>query len=299
MNMKKVGVFLLISVLSLGLVLSGCSSTPTSEDQIAKNEQKAKRKVTLSYVAWASEIASTNVVKTILEDKLGYEVDMKQVNPGAMYNSVASGEADATVAAWLPTTQKALYEKHKDKLENLGPNLEGTIIGLVVPKYVDINSIEDLNENKDKFNGDIVGIDAGAGIMATTDIAIEKYGLDLNLRSSSDAAMTAALDRAYKNNEWIVVTGWTPHWMFAKYDLKYLEDPKGIYGEAEEIDTLVRKGLKEDDPTLYNFFDQFYWEPSDMEQVMGWIQDGMDETEAAKKWVEENEEKIKAWLSAE
>jgi glycine betaine/proline transport system substrate-binding protein len=38
-------------------------------------------------------------------------------------------------------------------------NSEGTT-GLVVPSYVTINSIEELNANKDKFN-EIIGIGGG------------------------------------------------------------------------------------------------------------------------------------------
>ena len=49
-----------------------------------------------------------------------------------------------------------------------------------------------------------------------------------------------------ENEDDIVVTAWMPHWMFAKYDLTLLEDPMGVFGDAEEIHTIVRQGLKED-----------------------------------------------------
>lgn len=38
--------------------------------------------------------------------------------------------------------------------------------------------------------------------------------------------MTVALGEAIKQHKDIVITGWSPHWMFNKYDLKYLADPK-------------------------------------------------------------------------
>ena len=66
--------------------------------------------------------------------------------------------------------------------------------------------------------------------------------------------MTAALKRAYDAEEPIIITGWTPHWKFAKFDLKYLEDPKGSYGGEEEIHTIARLGLAEDFPELTKSF---------------------------------------------
>ena len=59
---------------------------------------------------------------------------------------LASGEADAMVAAWLPATHAAYYEKYKDDFDDLGPNLEGAKIGLVVPSYVTIDSIEEIRK---------------------------------------------------------------------------------------------------------------------------------------------------------
>lgn len=144
--------------------------------------------------------------------------------------------------------------------------------------------------------GKIVGIEPGAGVMSATEAAIEQYGLDFQLQDSSSAAMAASLKRAIENEEWIVVTGWTPHWKFAQWDLKYLDDPKGVYGGAEEIATIARIGLKDDMPEVYEILDKFYWAPSDMEAVMLDIQGGMTPDEAAAKWIENNPDKINEWL---
>lgn len=147
--------------------------------------------------------------------------------------------------------------------------------------------------------GTIVGIEPGAGIMKATEQAIEDYGLDFNLQDSSSPAMAAALKTAVDNNEWVVVTGWTPHWKFAKWDLKYLDDPKGIFGGEEHIATIVRKGLKEDMPEVYALLDNFNWAPEDMESVMVSAEEGMSPDEAANKWIEENSSKVNEWMPAE
>ncbi|WP_121664867.1 glycine betaine ABC transporter substrate-binding protein [Metabacillus litoralis] len=144
---------------------------------------------------------------------------------------------------------------------------------------------------------EIVGIDPGAGLMKLTiNDVLPEYGLDdWEVVEGSGAAMTAALKKAYDNEEPIIVTGWSPHWKFASYDLKYLEDPKGIYGGAEDVNTIVRLGLKEDQPDAYKLLDQFNWEPEHIETVMNLIQEGNEPAEAAEQWVSENEELVSSW----
>lgn len=278
-------VLLAVAVAALAAI-AGCS----------KGEEK---KITLAYVAWDSEIASTHVVKHVLESKLGYEVELLQVDAGPMWAGVSGGSADAMVAAWMPTTHQSYYAEYEGDFVDLGPNLEGTRIGLVVPAYWDIRSIEDLKkpEFADAAGRRIIGIEPGAGVMMATEKVLEAYGLDgWTLVESSSAAMATELLKAYEKRRPIIVTGWTPHWMFAKMKLKYLEDPLGVYGGEEQIHTIVRKGLDEDHPDAYAFLDRFQWTPDDMAQVMVDIQEGMDPEEAAQKWVEANGDKVNAWV---
>ncbi|AWX53953.1 glycine/betaine ABC transporter [Brevibacillus brevis] len=149
----------------------------------------------------------------------------------------------------------------------------------------------------EKLDYKIIGIDAGAGSMVKTEEVMNLYGLDKwQLVEGSDAAMTAALIKAYEAKEPIIITGWTPHWMFKKMDLKYLADPKNGFGGAEQIHTIVRKGLKEDQPAAYQFLDKFWWEPADMESVMVQMMDGKDPEVAAAEWVKNNEAKVGKWV---
>ncbi|WP_404458700.1 glycine betaine ABC transporter substrate-binding protein [Oceanobacillus kapialis] len=145
----------------------------------------------------------------------------------------------------------------------------------------------------------ITGIEPGAGITVTTEKAIEEYeNLDgWQLEQSSTAAMVTELEEAINNEEPIVVTGWNPHWMFTKFDnLKYLEDPKGVYGEVEEIKSLARKGLEEEKPNAYKLIDQFNWSVEDMESIMYESSDSGEEISAvAHRWVEDNPDKVSEW----
>jgi len=279
-------------------ILAGCGSSNSNGNETG--EKKEDKSLKLAYVAWDSEIASTNVVKYVLEEKLGYDVEMLQVDAGPMWAGVSDGSADAMVAAWLPYTHKDYYSKNEGKFDDLGQNLDGAKLGLVVPEYVDLNSVEDLakDDTGKAFDYTIIGIEPGAGLMSATETALNDYGLKdkWTLLESSSAAMATQLQKAYDKKEPIIVTGWTPHWMFAKMDLKYLDDPKGSFGATEQIHTIARKGLKEDHPAAYKFLDQFAWTTDDMAAVMVDIVEGTSPEDAAAKWVEANNDKMQKWL---
>ncbi|MED1439266.1 glycine betaine ABC transporter substrate-binding protein [Aeribacillus composti] len=285
---KRLG---LVVGISLSLLVAGCGSNGGSEGGAAD-----EGKIKLVYVEWDTEVASAHVIKKVLEDQ-GFDVDITPVDNAVMWESVAKGEADGMVAAWLPATHGDLYEQYKDQLEDLGPNLEGAKIGLVVPKYMDIQSIEELDQYADKLNKTITGIEPGAGVVKSAENAVKTYESlkGWQVQTSSSGAMATALGEAYKNKEPIVVTGWSPHWKFAAYDLKFLEDPKGSFGKEEHISTIVRKGLKEDMPKAYKILDQFSWTAEDIEQVMLEISEGSDPAKAAEDWVEANQGKVAEW----
>ena len=149
-----------------------------------------------------------------------------------------------------------------------------------------------------QINYTITGIDAGAGIMASTQKALSKYhleGQNWQLQTSSTAAMTSTLDKAIADKRPIVITGWQPHWMFTKYPIKFLKDPKNVFGQAEHIDTIVRKGLKKDMPEAYTILDRFHWTPAEMSKVMLQVNDGVDPEKAAKDWIKANPKQVAKW----
>ncbi|REB08595.1 glycine/betaine ABC transporter [Sporosarcina sp. BI001-red] len=164
------------------------------------------------------------------------------------------------------------------------------------------------DDDKDKASGStdktagemvdykITGIDPGAGIMEATDRAITDYGLDKwEVTTGSGAAMTAALKKAVDKEEPIIITGWSPHWMFTKYDLKYLDDPEGSYGGAEEIHTIGSLDLAKDKPEAHQILQNFKWDEEDMGEVMVAIIDGEDPEDAAQAWIDENQDKVDSW----
>ncbi|MGA7296797.1 MAG: glycine betaine ABC transporter substrate-binding protein [Rhodanobacteraceae bacterium] len=319
-NLRKLAKPMIASLILGSLALAGCSgggnegtttqgpsdssamsaaSAPASPAPMQeKTASAAGGSINLVYVEWSSCVASTEVIKAVLESR-GYDVKTTSVSAAALYAAIAGGDADATVCAWLPTTHKNYYAKTKDRLDNLGPNLnKGTRLGLVVPDYVTIDSIADLSANADKFQNRIIGIDPGAGEMGLTQDVVKQYDLPLKLVSGSGATMTAALKSAIDSKQWVVVTGWSPHWMWARWDLKYLDDPKGVYGEPDSIDTLARKGLKQDMPGAYAILDAYQWTAKQMEQVMAMNQkDGTTPEDNARQWIKDHPEAVQSWTS--
>jgi len=258
----------------------------------------AQKTVRMAYVEWACSVATTHVAGAILEKK-GYNVRLSSVAMTAMWASVAAGDSDAIMSAWLPVTHADVYAQYKSQIVDLGPNFVGARLGLVVPAYVTIDSITELAAHADKFKGRIVGIDPGAGMSQAIDEAVDNNTSGLGVfrhLTGSDAIMVASLQQAIRQNEWIVVPGWQPHWKFGEWDLKLLNDPDGIFGGEETINTIVRKDLEKDDPELFAFFRDFDWLQLSLDSVLVDNKDGMDPRESAAKFVDANWETIEKLL---
>lgn len=274
--------------------------------------------VRLAYVEWSSSIASTQLACAVLREHLDRRCRLEATTADRMWASVADGEADALLSGWLPDTHRHYLEQFGGRLVDLGPNLEGTRTGLVIPdvsarrqtgrhgkrgrQTTPVRSISDLRAYRDRFSGRIIGIDPEAGIMRATVEAMRAYELrGWRLIEGSERQMTQALTEAIRRQEPIVVTGWVPHWMFGRWALRMLDDPLGIYGKEGAIHTMVRKGLAEEVPAVYRFFDRFRWTPREMERLMLWIEldEGLDPYGKAVRWLDAHPRQVQEWLGGE
>lgn len=265
----------------------------------AATDSKEKKSLKIVYVEWDCATASSNLAKAVLEDKLGYTVELLPVTQPILWTSLASGDADAMVTAWLPDTHAAMYNKVKKQVEMLGKLVGGARLGLAVPDYVPLKSIEELDANADKFKGRIVGIDPGSGLMQLTEKALKDYGIKhMQLVEGSGAIMTSSLAEAIRKHEWIVVTAWSPHWMFGRWSLHYLDDPHGSLGKEEGIFKVGRKGLKKDHPEAWAFLEKFHFnDPSQLQQLMDWNQEkGANPLKNARRFMKENPQLAESWL---
>lgn len=287
--MKRIIGIILAAVLLL-VTLTACGNT---------DDAKTNGTVNLAYVNWSEGIAMTNLAAAILEDKMDYEVKLTMADAAPVFTSIASGNSDAFLDVWLPVTHKDYIEKYGDDIVDLGVSYENALLGLVVPAYVEIDSIEQLNDNKKMFDGQIIGIDPGAGLMQAAEKALDDYDLDYDLLTGSGPTMTAALGKAIDAKEPIVVTGWAPHWKFAKWDLKVLEDPKGSFGAVENIHIYSRKGLEEDMPEVVELLKNFKLTEDQLGSLMDTVENNEDDNplNAARGWMNDNEDLISGWIN--
>lgn len=272
------------------LFLSACAdekSTKTSNENNTDSSNQDE-KIIIGYVNWAEGVAMTHLFKNIIINETDYSVELKEQTADEIYSSLAKGEIDFFMDAWLPLTHKGYIDKYGDNLEKLGVNYKDCRLGLVVPQYVNIESIKDLNQSPDKFKKRIVGIGISSGIMRQTNVAVDQYKLNLRVFPSSGPVMAKRLGIAYKNKEPIVVTGWKPHWKFAEYDLKLLDDPQKVYGEAENIYTVARKFFKKEYPELVERLNSFRLSDEQINGLMKAIRDAENATKGAEKWYKAN-----------
>jgi glycine betaine/proline transport system substrate-binding protein len=303
--MKKLVKQALLMVLSVAVLMTTAVTDATSRETVK-----------IAYTSWSSSIAGAHVMQALLQEELGYRVELILSDADDMWQLVADGTADAMLSAWLPTTHEHYLQTYRDRLEDLGPNLVGARIGLVVPDIasgrqvgaqgkrarspITIESISDLPHNADVFHRNIVGIDPEAGIMARTREAMASYGLDdFRLIEGSEQTMTELLAQAIRYKRQVVVTGWTPHWMFARWNLKFLDDPKGVYGTTEQIHTMVRPGLHDDMPAVYAILDRFSWTPEEASLFMIWNENdhGLYPYEKARRWLRNHPDRVRQWLA--
>lgn len=262
-----------------------------------------KTPLRIGWTAWSDAEAVTRLAARILETRLEQPVVLVLLDIGIQYQGLANGDIDAMLMAWLPLTHKPYMDKVGDQVVNLGPLYTRARLGWAVPEYIpkdQLHSIEDLKNSKvmRKLGNQIHGIDPGAGLMQASEKAIEDYGLDrYRLISSSGAGMTAALTRAIKRQKWIVVTGWSPHWMFSRWKLRYLEDPKGALGGRERIHALVRKGFYQDFPIeITEFLTRMYLPLDELEALMDRANDTSYD-EAANEYIKNHPQRVYYWVT--
>lgn len=236
--------------LTLAVALAGCAAGDPGTGDTGDGEDKGT--ITLGFIpGWTDGLSTAYLLEDQLE-KLGYTVEMETLTEAApLYTGLANGDVDIYPSAWPEVTHADYMAEYGDDIEDLGAYYEGAVLTIAVPSYMDIDSLEDLQGLGDRFGGEIIGIEPGAGLTGVTENSMmPAYGLDdeYKLVTSSTQAMLTALGNAIEAEEDIVVTLWRPFWANAAFDIKDLEDPLGAMGEPEALHFLATAGFADQFP---------------------------------------------------
>jgi glycine betaine/proline transport system substrate-binding protein len=288
-------VALIAALAAIVLVVAGCGGRTASTGQQAKT-------INIGYISWDEDIAVSHLYKVLLE-KQGYKVNLTELDAGPLYAGVAQGNIDLFMDAWLPQTHADYWQQYKGKLEDLGIWYDQATLNLAVPNYMtDINSIADLKGKAAQFNGVITGIDPGAGETRTVkNNVMPAYGLngEYQLQTSSSTAMLASLEKAVNAKQPIVVTLWHPHWAYAKYPLKDLQDPQGALGKAEQIHAAGRSNFGKDFPDVAGMVKKFHLDDKTLSSLENAVQNAPkgQEDNAAQQWANQNPQVISSFAA--
>ncbi|MEI3598168.1 MULTISPECIES: glycine betaine ABC transporter substrate-binding protein [unclassified Oceanobacillus] len=300
MSLRR-GILFVFTFLMIG-VLAACGNGDAEGASSESAAESADETIDIGQISWAENIAVTNMWKVILEEE-GYDVEFHLLDMGTQMAALANDELDVNLEFWLPVQDKNYLEQYQEQIDfSEEVWYDNAKVGLVVPAYMeDINSIEDLNENKELFESQITGFDPGAGTMDTTEEMIAEYELDFELVPSSEPAMLTAIEEAIREETPIVAPLWNPHRVFSEMDLKYLDDPKNMFGETEKIHHAKRLGFADDFPEVNQWLKNWKMDDDSIGELMSYVAEAEEAGEepivGAEKWVEDNQDLINEWLS--
>jgi len=274
----------LLKAIFAGAVALGLATPVMAQDKVIK----------MGTIIWEDLTPITGITKKVLEDK-GYKVEVTEFSEwGIAYAALTKGDVQV-LASQTDYVAQDYWNKNKNRLEKISPVSHGLYQGIAVPKYVPVNSVEELNDNADKFGGKIVGIEPGSGLMRETADVVSKYGLKLQLVEGSTAAMTAALKSAVDRKEWIAATLWEPTWMALKYDTKFLADPKGIFAPPQSYYWIGQKGFSEANPDVREAMASIYIPIVDIASINAAVNDGKTMDQAVADWTAAHADLLKRW----
>jgi glycine betaine/proline transport system substrate-binding protein len=258
----------------------------------------ADKSITIGLNDWAENIAVAHLWKQLL-DQRGYHVKLQTAQEGITWAAIARGDIQMNMDIWLPNTDAPYYKRYKNQINLIGPWFIPARLGLVVPKYSPVNSISDLRQHADEFkvhgSPAIVGIAPGTSEMPMTHKAIKAYHLPMKLINSSEAAMMASLKRHYDKHENIVVTLWSPHWAWSRYKLKYLSDPKKVYGNGDHLYVLTEKDFASKYPKVQRWLKHFHLSMKQLSSLEAKIKK-TDTKKGVNTWIKNNKKLVHSWF---
>ena len=284
---------------------------------------------------WPSVNVTANVLKVVLEDNYGLDVELQNGTNPVVFEAMDSGSMHVHPEVWLPN-QANLHDKFvKDKgTVTMNPNGVSAFQGMCVTKHTaDEHGVSKLSDLTDPdiaalfdTDGDGKGeIWIGASGWASTNvekIRAKSYGYDetMNLKEMDETLALAEVDNAVTQKKPIVFFCYTPHHMFALHELVILEEPKfdaskwNVIQPTDDPDWLAKSeapvawdlaylhihyatSLESSHPEVASLLSKVKLD-TDAVSLMTYalVVEKQDPAEYAKQWVADNSELVERWL---
>ena len=309
------------------LTLSACGGGDIADETKKNAEQTAGAGGTcgdlnMAVNPWVGYEADAYVVGEVAKEKLGCTVNYKELKEDVSWQGFGTGEVDVVIEDWgHPDLEKKFFEGEGDgSATDFGPNGNVGIIGWYVPPWLaeehpDILQWENLNKYADDFatsesggKGQFLGADPS--YVQFDEAIVSNLDLDFEVVfSGSEAASIEAFQRAEENQEFLIGYFYEPQYFLAQVALKKValppyedgcqDDPANVACDYPEttLKKIVSTEWSESESPSVGLVQNFQWTNDDQNVVAGYIAaDGMSPEDAAAKWVEENADKVDAWL---
>jgi glycine betaine/proline transport system substrate-binding protein len=294
---------LLAGIASASLVLAGCGTDDDDGDAVTNGDavegEAALEGEEISiavFEGWDEGIVASFLMGHVFETE-GATVTYDFADVPVVYTGVAEGQFDISFDAWLPSTHEDYWAEHGDNMESLVVWYDDAPLTIAVNEDAPIESLAELPDHADTFGSRVVGIEPGSGLnRITREVVFPTYGLEdagFDFIESSTAGMLGDLQAAIDAGEDVVVTLWRPHWAYAAFPIRDLDDPENALGDPEEIHAFGRAGFSDDLPAAADLVSNFRLTPEeliDLEDIM------VVQNEASTN--EEYAASIEEWLDA-
>ncbi|WP_374763589.1 glycine betaine ABC transporter substrate-binding protein [Yunchengibacter salinarum] len=205
---------------------------------------------TFAHADWAEARLVTHIAKALVESETDERVRIRQMPIDRQYAALAAGDIDLILDSWQPTTHKDYLAQYANAVEDLGPVFTGGRLGVAVPYYVprdEIATVGDLSKSafRNRIDGRLLSIGETSGITRLAREAVTAYGLNgLKVQPVNEIYYERNLTQRFFRTRWFAAFAWTPHWSVGEFDMRFLDDPKGIFGGAERVHALARNGFE-------------------------------------------------------
>ena len=228
-------------------------------------EPQSCMQVNMAGPGW-TDIDATNAMTGVVLKALGYKQKVANLSVPITYQGLKKGQIDVFLGNWMPAQAPLVKPFEEEKsIVVVHPNLSNAKFTLAVPDYVaaaGVHSFADLAKNADKFDSKIYGIEPGAPANQNIKKMVDDKAFGLNswkVVESSEPGMLTQVERAVREQKWIVFLAWEPHVMNTKFKLTYLDGGDKYFGPnygGATVNTVARTGYAEQCPNVDRLFRQ-------------------------------------------